>query len=89
LRYIATLDVKACKAVVSLLEVDMQHPCYHVAGTDNVVLFYTKRYLKNPLVIKGPGGMMSSFYHYLLNCVVAGPDVTAAGVLVDILTIAR
>ncbi|MEP7345730.1 MAG: bifunctional aspartate kinase/homoserine dehydrogenase I [Gemmatimonadaceae bacterium] len=42
-------------------------------GTDNQVVFTTTRYRENPLVITGPG---------------AGPAVTAAGVLNDILKIA-
>ncbi|MFN8559959.1 MAG: bifunctional aspartate kinase/homoserine dehydrogenase I, partial [Dehalococcoidia bacterium] len=42
-------------------------------GTDNQVVFTTVRYRENPLVITGPG---------------AGPAVTAAGVLNDILKLA-
>ncbi len=42
-------------------------------GTDNQVAFTTTRYRSNPLVISGPG---------------AGPAVTAAGVLNDILALA-
>ena len=42
-------------------------------GTDNQVVFTTDRYRSNPLVITGPG---------------AGLDVTAAGVINDILELA-
>ena len=42
-------------------------------GTDNQVVFTTMRYAANPLVITGPG---------------AGPAVTAAGVLNDMLELA-
>ncbi len=42
-------------------------------GTDNLVLFRTDRYADRPLVITGPG---------------AGIDVTAMGVLGDVLRIA-
>ena len=45
-------------------------PFFGLKGTDNQVAFTTVRYRKNPLVITGPG---------------AGPAVTAAGVLNDIL----
>src|SRR5262249_41998096 len=38
--------------------------------TDNIVAFHTRRYKESPLVIQGPG---------------AGPEVTAAGVLADLL----
>ncbi len=43
-------------------------------GPDNIVRFTTKRYKDNPLVIVGPG---------------AGPQVTAGGVLGDILALAQ
>ena len=43
---------------------------FGLKGTDNQVAFTTVRYRKNPLVITGPG---------------AGPAVTAAGVLNDLL----
>ena len=41
-------------------------------GTANQVAIYSKRYKTNPLVVTGPG---------------AGADVTAAGVLNDIIAI--
>ena len=41
--------------------------------TDNVVLFRTRRYSENPLVVQGPG---------------AGREVTAAGVFADVLRLA-
>lgn len=43
-------------------------------GPDNIVCFHTARYGAQPLVIVGPG---------------AGPEVTAAGVLADILALAQ
>ena len=59
---------------VGLEEVDEAHPAYALAGPDNLVAFSTDRYCDTPLVIRGPG---------------AGPAVTAAGVLADILRAAR
>ena len=50
--------------------VSRSSPFFGLKGTDNQVAFTTARYRKNPLVITGPG---------------AGPAVTAAGVLNDIL----
>ena len=41
-----------------------------MSGPDNIVVFQTERYREHPLVIRGPG---------------AGADVTAAGVLGDVL----
>ncbi len=56
--------------VVGLREVDRSSPLASLKGADNTVVFTTARYKANPLVITGPG---------------AGPAVTAAGVLNDIL----
>ncbi|HEY8131649.1 MAG TPA: bifunctional aspartate kinase/homoserine dehydrogenase I [Thermoanaerobaculia bacterium] len=47
-------------------------PMGRLRGTDNQVAIYSKRYKTNPLVVTGPG---------------AGAEVTAAGVLNDILAI--
>ncbi|MBP9838524.1 MAG: bifunctional aspartate kinase/homoserine dehydrogenase I [Proteobacteria bacterium] len=61
------------KAGVSLQGVDAKHPFYSLSGSDNVISFTTKRYFDRPLVVKGPG---------------AGTEVTAAGVLADIIRVA-
>jgi aspartokinase/homoserine dehydrogenase 1 len=58
------------KITVGLESVSPSSPFFGLKGTDNQVAFTTKRYRKNPLVISGPG---------------AGPAVTAAGVLNDML----
>ncbi|MFI5157009.1 MAG: bifunctional aspartate kinase/homoserine dehydrogenase I [Chitinophagales bacterium] len=58
------------KASVGLEQIDPAHDFYHLYGKDNVVLFYTDRYNKQPLVIKGAG---------------AGAEVTASGVFADII----
>jgi aspartokinase/homoserine dehydrogenase 1 len=57
---------------VGLRTVDRSSPFFGLKGTDNQVAFTTSRYRKNPLVITGPG---------------AGPAVTAAGVLNDMLRV--
>jgi len=61
------------KASVKLEAVGSEHPFYSLSGSDNIISFRTKRYNERPLVVKGPG---------------AGIDVTAAGVLADILRVA-
>jgi len=75
----ATARVRALRYVASvtrqslsveLREVDRSSPLGALKGADNTVVFTTARYKSNPLVITGPG---------------AGPAVTAAGVLNDIL----
>ncbi len=58
------------KISVGLKIVDGASPFAGLKGTDNQVAFTTARYRENPLIITGPG---------------AGPAVTAAGVLNDIL----
>ena len=58
---------------VALCEVDRSSPFAALKGADNTVVFTTARYKSNPLVITGPG---------------AGPAVTAAGVLNDVLQLA-
>ncbi len=72
LRYIATIMPLSCRAGFEL--VDKQSDFGMLSGPDNLIVMQTKRYDKNPLVIKGPG---------------AGVDVTAAGVFADILAIAK
>jgi aspartokinase/homoserine dehydrogenase 1 len=62
------------KAAVGLQHVDPQSDFYHLYGKDNVVLFYTNRYVEQPLVVKGAG---------------AGAEVTASGVFADIIRVAR
>ncbi|NKN80635.1 bifunctional aspartate kinase/homoserine dehydrogenase I, partial [Weissella cibaria] len=54
--------------------VDPGSPLAGLAGTDNMVVFTTERYRDRPLVIQGPG---------------AGPELTAAGVLADLVRAAR
>jgi homoserine dehydrogenase len=57
-------------ARVGIAEIDATSSLAGLSGTDNQFVFTTERYRSNPLVITGPG---------------AGPAVTAAGVLNDVL----
>lgn len=68
LKFVAQFDNG--KAKVGLQHIDPAHNLYHLYGKDNIVLFYTKRYPEQPLVVKGAG---------------AGADVTASGVFADIM----
>jgi aspartokinase/homoserine dehydrogenase 1 len=70
LKYVATFENG--KAKVALQEVSMTHPFYTLEGKDNIVLFYTNRYVEQPLIIKGAG---------------AGAEVTASGLFADIIRI--
>ncbi|HEX2606872.1 MAG TPA: ACT domain-containing protein, partial [Flavisolibacter sp.] len=62
------------KATVGLKHIDPAHDFYHLYGKDNIVLFYTQRYIDYPMVVKGAG---------------AGAEVTASGVFADIIRAAR
>ncbi len=62
------------KAAVGLQHIGPNSDFFHLYGKDNVVLFYTRRYPEQPLVIKGAG---------------AGADVTASGVFADIIRAVR
>ena len=72
LKFVATYENG--KASVGLQHIDPQHDFYHLYGKDNIVLFYTDRYIDQPLVIKGAG---------------AGAAVTASGVFADIIRASR
>lgn len=60
------------KANVSLQFIPKDHPFYNLEGKDNIVLFYTNRYVDQPLLIKGAG---------------AGAEVTASGIFADVIRI--
>jgi aspartokinase/homoserine dehydrogenase 1 len=64
----------ARSARVRLAAVGPESPFSALRGTDNQVVFVSDRYRDQPLVVTGPG---------------AGPEVTAAGVMNDVLSIAR
>jgi aspartokinase/homoserine dehydrogenase 1 len=65
--------VTPAKIAVGLRAVPVTSPLASIKGSDNQLVFTTARYKSNPLVITGPG---------------AGAEVTAAGVLNDILRLA-
>lgn len=70
LRFVATFGKGICQ--VGMKEVDRGSDIGSLRGPDNLIVFKTKRYFTNPLVIKGPG---------------AGVEITASGVVSDILQI--
>lgn len=73
LRFIGSVDLKTQKASVGIEKYDYSHPFAALKGSDNVISIKTKRYT-NPVVIQGAG---------------AGADVTAAGVLGDVIKAAQ
>jgi aspartokinase/homoserine dehydrogenase 1 len=72
LKYVASYDRGKAETGVRLI--DNSHPFYHLEGKDNIVTFNTRRYVDQPLVIKGAG---------------AGAEVTASGIFADIMRIAN
>jgi homoserine dehydrogenase len=74
LRYLATVDPAARVAKVGPVAVPLDHPASSLRGTEALVSFTTERYADYPLVVRGAG---------------AGGEVTAAGVLADVLSVAR
>ncbi|UKM64074.1 bifunctional aspartate kinase/homoserine dehydrogenase I [Flavobacteriaceae bacterium GSB9] len=70
LKYVAQFNNG--KANVGLQEIPEGHPFYNLEGSDNIVMFYTKRYAQQPMIIKGAG---------------AGADVTASGLFADIIRV--
>ena len=69
-RFFATLDNG--KAKVGLVEIDIEHPSYNLAGSNNIIIITTERYKELPMVIKGYG---------------AGAAVTSAGVFADLMRV--
>ncbi len=67
-------EITASAVSVGLREVPLDSPTGQLTGPDNILIFETDRYREQPLIIRGPG---------------AGAEVTAAGVLGDILKIVR
>ena len=72
LKYVA--ELKDGKASVGLKEIGTKHDFYNLEGSDNIILFYTTRYKKQPLIVKGAG---------------AGAEVTAGGIFGDIIRIGK
>lgn len=74
LRYIGELDVAKKELNVSLQPIEKNTPLGQLKDTDNLFEIYSAHYKINPLVIQGAG---------------AGKEVTASGVLTDVLKIAQ
>jgi homoserine dehydrogenase len=67
-------EISSTVVRVSLQSVAAASPIGSLRGPDNILVFRTRRYDDYPLVVRGPG---------------AGADVTAAGVLGDMLKAAK
>jgi bifunctional aspartokinase / homoserine dehydrogenase 1 len=70
LKFVATFENG--NASVGLEFIPKESPFYNLEGKDNIVQFYTDRYIDQPLLIKGAG---------------AGAAVTASGIFADVIRI--
>ncbi|WP_395052396.1 bifunctional aspartate kinase/homoserine dehydrogenase I [Flavobacterium sp.] len=70
IKFVASFDNG--KATVGLQFIPKESPFYNLEGKDNIVEFYTERYIDQPLIIKGAG---------------AGAAVTASGIFADVIRI--
>ncbi|WFD35717.1 homoserine dehydrogenase [Malassezia cuniculi] len=74
LRYVGVIDVANQKIKAGLLEYPADHPfATSLGGSDNIISFTTQRYTPRPLLVQGSG---------------AGADVTAMGVVADLMRVA-
>lgn len=70
IKFVAKFDKG--KASVGLQFIPKESPFYNLEGKDNIVEFFTERYIDQPLIIKGAG---------------AGAAVTASGIFADVIRI--
>ena len=70
LKFVATFENG--KASVGLEFIPKESPFYNLEGKDNIVQFFTDRYIDQPLLIKGAG---------------AGAAVTASGIFADVIRV--
>ena len=70
LKFVATFENG--KANVGLQFIEKNSPFYNLEGKDNIVQFFTERYVDQPLLIKGAG---------------AGAAVTASGIFADVIRV--
>ena len=74
LRYVGLIDVENKQVKAGLLEYPASHPfATSLGGSDNIISFTTQRYTPRPLLVQGAG---------------AGADVTAMGVVADLMRVA-
>ncbi|KAL5480806.1 HOM6 [Sanghuangporus weigelae] len=75
LRYVGVIDVEKRVVKASLEKYENVHPfATSLGGSDNIIMFHTRRYGAHPLIVQGAG---------------AGAAVTAMGVLGDLLKLAN
>ncbi len=71
-RYVGSIEDGKC--TLKLQNYPLSHPFSNLKGSENIVLFRTKRYSQYPLVVQGPG---------------AGAEVTASGIFAELIRLAN
>ncbi|CAO1632044.1 unnamed protein product [Parajaminaea phylloscopi] len=75
LRYVGVIDVEQGVVKASLEQYPADHPfATSLSGSDNILAFHTERYSARPLLVQGAG---------------AGAEVTAMGVVADLVRVAE
>ncbi|KAK4056844.1 Homoserine dehydrogenase [Microbotryomycetes sp. JL221] len=75
LRYVGVIDRDSGVVKCSLEKYPASHPfAASLSGSDNIIAFHTSRYSARPLIVQGSG---------------AGADVTAMGVVADVIKVAE
>ncbi|KAK4046999.1 Homoserine dehydrogenase [Microbotryomycetes sp. JL201] len=75
LRYVGVIDRESGVVKCALEKYPASHPfAASLSGSDNIVAFHTSRYSARPLIVQGSG---------------AGADVTAMGVVADVIKVAE
>lgn len=75
LRYVGVIDAQKGEIKASLERYPKDHPfATSLSGSDNILAFSTERYSKSPLLVQGSG---------------AGAEVTAMGVVADLIRVAE
>lgn len=75
LRYVGVIDVEQGLVKASLEKYPADHPfATSLSGSDNILAFHTERYSARPLLVQGAG---------------AGAEVTAMGVVADLIRVAE
>ena len=74
-RYVGVIDAQTKEVKAQLAKYPATHPfAASLGGSDNIISFTTKRYSQRPLLVQGSG---------------AGADVTAMGVVADLIKVAE
>ena len=61
IRFVGSIDVKTGGLKVGLEMFERAHPIAALKGSDNIIIFYTRRYGANPLIVQGAGYVLPPY----------------------------